>query len=187
MDQKRGSAECSTTIEALLMKTRKDFVSNSSSCSFIVEDLTSMVKTLKETFGDDISIPWNINDEISFCLYSSRRNLEELAENIEINKNYINHCFGSSNDDLYELDCISFSSFLVISNDLLKKCKYVLISCDNTYPNSVFIVKMLRIFFKNQGINIKDNSDIDFDLDMNDFMVKLIYETYKKWKPNEEK
>ena len=46
---------------------------------------------------------------------------------------------------------------------------------------------MLNKFLKNNGIEVKDNSDIDLELDMNDFTVKLIYETFKMEIKNEKK
>lgn len=162
------------------MKTRNNFVSNSSSCSFIIEDLTSLNNLLKTTFGNDISISWAIDDKISVSLYGRKQVLESIVELLEIDKSYISHSFGSSDKDEYALENIYLSLLFKISDDLLQKCKFALISCEDSDPNSVLVVKMLYMFFKNNRIEIKDNSDSDLNLDKNDFVVKLMYETFKE-------
>lgn len=160
------------------MKIRNDFVSNSSSCSFIIEDLKSVSSLLRKTFGEDASIPWTIDDKISVSLYGEQQVLKSIVEFLEIDRSYIYHSFGSSNENEYELSNIYLSLFFKISDDLLQKCRFAMISCENSDPISVLVVKMMHMFFKNNRIKVKDNSDCDLILDKNDFVVKLMQETF---------
>ena len=160
------------------MKIRNDFVSNSSSCSFIIENLKSISSLFRKTFGKDISIPWTIDDKISVSIYGKKQVLESIVELLELDRSYIYHSFGSQDEDEYELSNIYLSLLFNISDDLLQKCKYILVSCEDSDPISVLIVKMMYMFFKNNRIEVKDNCG-DLKLDINDFTAKLIYEAFK--------
>ena len=58
------------------MKTRTDFVSNSSSCSFVIRDVKGALAAIK-TFGTDGFVPCEIDDLI-MRIYAKRSVLSDL-------------------------------------------------------------------------------------------------------------
>ncbi len=68
------------------MKTRTDFVSNSSSCSFIINDVKKTVECLKSINGDDY-IPSEL-DELDLRIYAKRSVLKELLDALDREPSY---------------------------------------------------------------------------------------------------
>lgn len=58
------------------MKTRIDFVSNSSSCSFIIEDIKTMLPKFK--IFDGVNVPYEIENEVSISISTTYRHWLKL-------------------------------------------------------------------------------------------------------------
>ena len=58
------------------MKTRTDFVSNSSSCSFVIRDVKEALAAIK-TLGTDDYVPYELDDLI-LRIYAKRSVLRDL-------------------------------------------------------------------------------------------------------------
>lgn len=60
------------------MKTRIDFVSNSSSCSFIIEDIKTMLPKFK--IFDGVNVPYEIENEVSISISTTYRHWFKLRD-----------------------------------------------------------------------------------------------------------
>ena len=139
------------------MKTRQDFVSNSSSCSFVVNNPKNFIKKIMDKL--DIK-------DITASLYDS------MFDNIEVGipKN-------SNKDDWDYYDWSSFNSFFIenAKNDF-KNIKEISFMCDDYDTKAVMRLIMLYHAFKNLGFNVScEDSERDFiDIDnSNELFYKL--------------
>ena len=67
------------------MKARYDYVSNSSSCSFVIKDVAKFLDSLKADLGE-ISLPWFMEDKISFTVTCLEKDAEELESKLAGNE-----------------------------------------------------------------------------------------------------
>ena len=153
-------------------KIRFDFVSNSSSCSFIVDDAKSAMEAFKKEFGqnyDCSNMPCGI-ECIDFSLIGKRPALEKIKEAIEYGS--IEELY--DDDDLYELCGLNLCTMLSISTKQLKDVKSIRIEADDFNSSNVMVVALLREFFKLRDFRTEDTGDKLIRLDGDDFMSKLL-------------
>lgn len=157
------------------MKTRHGFVSNSSSCSFIVDDAKSAMMAFKREFGkkyDYSTMPYGIED-IKFSLIGKKQALENIKDAIEYGS--IEKRYGAEDDvDEYELYGLNLWTVVSISTKQWKGIKSMMIDADDLNSSNVMVVRLLREFFKQHGFNTKDTGDKWSGLDGDDFMSKLL-------------
>ena len=157
------------------MKTRFDFVSNSSSCSFIVHDAKSAMMAFKKEFGknyDYSDMPYGIED-INFSLIGNKQVLENVKDAIEYGS--IEKLYDAENDaDAYELHGLNLCTVMSISTKQWKGIESIIIDADDLNSSNVMIVRLLREFFKQQGFSTRDTGDKWSGIDGNDFMSKLL-------------
>lgn len=153
------------------MKIRIGFVSNSSSCSFIVDDAKSAIMEFKREFGkkyDYKNMPYSIED-INLFLRGKKKPLEKIKEFLECDNN-----IERSYDDSYTLYGLTLYGIMSIPTKLLKHIDSLGIEADNLNDGNVMIVRLLREFFKQHSFNTKDAGDTWSGLDGDDFMSKLL-------------
>ena len=157
------------------MKTRFDFVSNSSSCSFIVHDAKSAMMAFKKEFGknyDYSDMPYGIED-IMFSLIGNKQALEKIKDAIEHGS--IEKRYDAENDaDAYELSGLNLCTVMSISTKWWKGIESMTIGADDLNSSNVMVVRLLREFFKQQGFSTRDIGDKWSGIDGNDFMSKLL-------------
>ena len=163
------------------MKMRVDFVSNSSSCSFIVDKPVAVVDSLKTAFGETIELPWQANNEMSVTLLGNKESLESIATALEVDKKCVYDSY-SEDSSMFELTLPSFMSLLETSRLLLEKTTKLSISCEDTCEDGVLIVKLLNRFLSRQGFTTESIGDefCSIDLD-NSFIAKLAVEAFKNY------
>lgn len=157
------------------MKTRFDFVSNSSSCSFIVHDAKSAMMVFKKEFGkkyDYSAMPYGIED-IEFSLIGNKQALEKIKDVIAYGS--IEKLYDAENDvDAYELHGLNLCTVMSISTKQWNGIESMIIDADDLNSSNVMIVRLLREFFKQQGFITRDIGDKWSGIDGNDFMSKLL-------------
>lgn len=161
------------------MKTRSDYVSNSSSCSFIINNPKDAVLLFKKEFKKALdSIPYDIDANIDFILHGNKEILEKIKDAIE---------YGSLSD-LYDgsgrwsLSELSLRGVLSAPNSLWKGVDELFVSTDGYKDISVMFIRLLRAFFENNGIDVEDCGDIASDIDGDDFMLELMRKALEKSK-----
>ena len=152
------------------MKTRLDFVSNSSSCSFMVSNPRDAIALFKREFKKCISsLPYEF-DDIDFALHGSKDDLEKIQRAIE----YGTVCSLYDNDNNYELYGISLHGVLNIPVKLLGKVTSMSISAEDYKDGHVMFIRLLRAFFSKNGIKTEDCGDTSSGIDGDDFMLELM-------------
>lgn len=82
------------------MKTRTDFVSNSSSCSFVIRDVKGALTAIK-TLGTDGFVPYEL-DDLSLRIYAKRSVLRDLITALDQPMEYDD--FSQNLDDVDSYD-----------------------------------------------------------------------------------
>ena len=133
------------------MKTRNDFVSNSSSCSFVINDVAAGLKTLKDfdildaSDMNDLSVNFILSEDVFNAL-----NMPKL-ESWRDDRSHEVFC----RCEPYELLQLPK---LAIEN--LTKLEF---QCDDYEQQAVFILSLLFEALRIKGIDVdNDNSEIDF-------------------------
>jgi hypothetical protein len=157
------------------MKVRCDFVSNSSSSSFIVGNPADVVEFLSKVLGidDRTSIPYAY-DKVSFTLVGSEDTLTEIK--LVLDSGYI--CESYSDNGMYELSELTFMQLLSISKAHLRKCIKLIVSTEDDYDElSKLFIGALHELLSSNGFNTEDNGEIDISFDDD---APLLFKIFKK-------
>ena len=155
------------------MKIRNGFISNSSSCSFIVHDAKSAMKAFKKEFGkkyDYRNVPYGIED-IDFFLRGDRKILEKVKDFFgfgEVSSAY-------EGNDMYELHGLSLEALMRIPSKNLSNVKSIGVSADDLVTGNVVFVRLLREFFEREGLYTENCGDKWSTLDNDDLISRMIY------------
>ena len=101
-----------------MMKTRTDFVSNSSTCSFIVYDAKTAVKVFKDEICSDYdnsNMPYGI-DDVKFTLNGKKKTLEKIRDFVDYG---MVSSYPSDDGNIYALHGLSLHSILSIPMKML--------------------------------------------------------------------
>ena len=160
------------------MKTRTDFVSNSSSCSFVINDIKKTVQCLKSINGDGY-IPSEF-DELNLRIYAKRSVLKELLDALDQEPSYYDNFTRDLDiEDSYDF---TLSQLENIPDELLQKISSIYITCDDYEQDKVMYLSVLYMFLKNEGVDV-DCSDSERDLMFQEgdtsFLGKLLKKAFK--------
>lgn len=172
------------------MKIRSDFVSNSSSCSFIIDTKANVRKTI-----DVISSTFNTNDIVPSMAYGVTVSLsvknKDFAEvetcltgssNFKMTyENYKTHEICEKDPEGIGWDSIYLSVEQIIkafskNADILNKIETIRFDCDDYEYDARSFLNLLYNFFERHGCN-PDDSDTEHDFRTNEqseFIDKLM-------------
>lgn len=152
------------------MKTRVDFVSNSSSCSFVVTSSPKdAVKVFNKEFGKTVAWPYDV-EGIDVTLTGTKAALDKVKSAVEcgtVSKAY-------DGVDEYELYGLTVCTALSIPLRLWKGINQMFVSTEDINEGNVMLVRLLKAFFEKRGIEVADCGDCDSSLDGDDFMLELM-------------
>lgn len=131
------------------MKTRADFVSNSSSCSFVIRDVKGALAVIK-TLGTDGFVPSELDDLI-LRIYAKRSVLRDFITTLDKPLEYDD--FSQHLDDVDSYD-FSLSMLESIPDNLLQKIDYVYLTCDDYEQEKVLYLSVLYMFLKNEKVDV---------------------------------
>lgn len=155
------------------MKTRNGFVSNSSSCSFIVHDAKAAMNAFKSEFGKKYNykdMPYGIED-IIFYLHGKKNALEKIKNYVECSNTIMDSYH--SDDETHMLE-LSLCTLMSIPAKMLKGVTSIEVSADDCNHGNVMIVRLLRAFFDGCLLTTEDTGDKWSGLDEDDFTSKLL-------------
>jgi len=141
------------------MKIRSDFVSNSSSSSFILHrpDLQTAVKSLCQ-ICEKYEVPWKIEDQISIRIHVKNKNWQDVTAALydEYEGKAVNHGIycGETNPEAVPYDSIPLRfSNLDIERlaGVVDKIEDIEFSVDDGYER--LELKLLYLFFERLGCN----------------------------------
>lgn len=160
------------------MKTRTDFVSNSSSCSFVINDVKKTVACLKSINGDGY-IPSEL-DELDLRIYAKRSVLKELLDALDREPSYYDNFTGDLDiEDSYDF---TLSQLENIPDELLQKISSIYITCDDYEQDKVMYLSVLYMFLKNEGVDVDCNDseqELMFQEGDTSFLGKLLKKAFK--------
>ena len=137
------------------MKTREDYVSNSSSCSFIINDPVKFKHAVNELGCNDGYDLHDLDVRIE-CSPEDRKFFEDndIASNIW---EYDGKCrFSTGIESIFALD----------DNDL-KKIKLIELQCDDYETGNLFMLSVLKKALENMGVPV-DSSESEHPLMLED-------------------
>lgn len=162
------------------MKTRNDFVSNSSSCSFIVYDVKKSLELFKKLGDfpyqlDDFDIRIAYKHKYAKDIYKAFRVRDPEIENRnyywdnhrEIDPDEIEYFYDTNVYDLYEL-------IEKNDTDIFNKIEYIDFSCHNDNQLNTGIICLLYNYFKKHGLKVNcEDTEIEF-LNSDTFIINLV-------------
>lgn len=152
------------------MKTRLDFVSNSSSCSFIVNDVDKAMSILNDEFKQfTSSMPYCIYN-IEFVIYGTEDVLDAIKQFHDDGHIYKTY----SEQEPYVLKGLNLMSIMNTPKKLLEGVSKMLITAEDYKESATMIVRLLRALFDKRGISTKDTGDVSSGLDEDNFMLELM-------------
>lgn len=162
------------------MKTRADFVSNSSSCSFVIRDVKGALAAIK-TLGTDGFVPSEL-DDLTLRIYAKRSVLRDFIMTLDKPLEYDD--FSQHLDDVDSYD-FSLSMLESIPYNLLQKIDYIYFTCDDYEHEKVLYLSVLYMFLKNEKVDV-DAIDSECPLMFQDcddsFLGKLMKRAFKTLK-----
>ena len=129
------------------MKTRNDFVSNSSSCSFMLNDVAKFAKELDKIVKCD-EIPYDM-EALNITLYGNKEDIENVAKQIaDLHEEKFNesNIYSSWMDkDQYEINA-TLHELMNIDKNALMNIRQMNISCDDYNQSEVLYISLLYKF-----------------------------------------
>ena len=161
------------------MKICTDFISNSSSCSFIVYDAKSAIKLFKKEFGnkyDYRNIPYGI-DDVKFSLLGDKKAIEKIKDFVEygeVSSTQYDDSDLYEHHKLYRISGLSLEAIMTIPAKMWNKVKSIDVDADDMVTGNVIFVKLLREFFNSHGLKTENTGDKWCGLDNDDLLSKMI-------------
>lgn len=139
------------------MKTRTDFVSNSSSSSFVLykEDVAKGLALLRG-LAASVEIPWDVEEEFNINVYPKNKDFREVSAILddEYSANSLWNQPGSQNPDevSYESISLRFSndSLEKLTADVIGKIEKIEIYLSDGCSQKI-ILKLMYLFFEKNG------------------------------------
>lgn len=163
------------------MKTRADFVSNSSSCSFVIRDVKSALAAIK-SLGTDGFVPRDIDDLI-LRIYAKRRVIRDLI--IMLDKpGRDDFSWRPDDDDCYDVSLCEFASIPdnLLQDSFLQKIDCIYLTCEDYEQEKFLYISVLYAFLKNEKVDV-DASDSErplmFQCNDDSFLSQLMRRAFK--------
>lgn len=175
------------------MKIRTDFVSNSSSCSFIIE-ANKNVKTFVSKFKifDGIEIPYSIDDNIDICIYVKNKDwvvfrdmlvsigvISESNYNNDVTEYFKKHVAEYPNEESWDCFNVKLSNLAIIcassiSYELSELITHIRFRSDD-YGEGPIYLRQIYDFCNMNNCNPNDeDSERSFGNNNNEDYFKLI-------------
>ena len=165
------------------MKVRSDFVSNSSSCSFVLKSPFEACKQLQSECRDSLNhIPWSDIENIEMSIYGDEQSLKNLKEVLDISSEdiypdfYSGFCLGVSATTFFGSLVGIFDGAYPEKAKAFSKITSIQFSVDDYDRSGVRMLCLLYQYFEQNckaDVN-RDDSEHDFELDGNyDFATRL--------------
>ena len=133
------------------MKTREDFVSNSSSCSFVVKDIEHGLSVIEELSILDSMEMDEMDVYFTASLQDAKKHKLEKYESWRDEEEGYVYC---------RCSCSALASF---SSDVTSSFKELWLSCSDCDQGAVFILSLLYEALKSAGVDVSDeDTEISF-------------------------